>query len=86
MGAGIAQVSAVNGKLRTLLKDKDEAGVSRGEKQIVDGLAGKLKKKRMTNYDFCTATSRVVPLHDGSESWKKHFSHTDMVYLSENNI
>ena len=79
MGAGIAQVSAVNGKLRTLLKDKDEAGVSRGEKQIVDALAGKLKKKRMTNYDFCSATSRVVPLHDGSESWKKHFSHADMV-------
>lgn len=30
MGAGIAQVSADNGKYRVLLKDKDAAGVARG--------------------------------------------------------
>ena len=79
MGAGIAQVSAGNGKYRVLLKDKDEAGASKGEKTIVDAFAGKLKKKRMSNHDFCLASSRVVPLHDGSENWKKHFQQADMV-------
>ena len=79
MGAGIAQVSVDNGKYRVLLKDKDVAGVSRGEKVIVDELKGKLKKKRMTNYEFCDTTSRLVPLHDGVDSWKKHFASADLV-------
>jgi enoyl-CoA hydratase / long-chain 3-hydroxyacyl-CoA dehydrogenase len=79
MGAGIAQVSLDNGKYRVLLKDKDQAGVSRGEKVITDALEGKVKKKSMTNYQFCEATSRLIPLHDGSESWKRHFSQADLV-------
>jgi len=38
MGAGIAQVSVDNGKYRVLLKDKDAAGVARGEKVIDDAI------------------------------------------------
>jgi 3-hydroxyacyl-CoA dehydrogenase len=38
LGAGIAEVSAVNGKYRVLLKDKDANGVARGEKVIEDSL------------------------------------------------
>jgi enoyl-CoA hydratase/long-chain 3-hydroxyacyl-CoA dehydrogenase len=79
MGAGIAQVSVDNGKYRVLLKDKDVAGVSRGEKVIVDELKTKLKKKRITNHQFCETTSRLIPLHDGVDSWKKHFSQADLV-------
>lgn len=79
MGSGIAQVSVDNGKYDVLLKDKDLAGVSRGEKAIVDDLKAKLKKKRITNYQFCDTTSRLVPLHDGIESWKRHFAGADMV-------
>jgi len=79
MGAGIAQVSVDNGKYRVLLKDKDVTGVSRGEKGINDALQAKLKKKKMTNYEYCDTTSRLTPLHDGIESWKKHFGQADLV-------
>ena len=33
----------------------------------------------MTNHQFCETTSRVIPLHDQSESWKKHFASADLV-------
>ena len=79
MGAGIAQVSVDNGKYRVLLKDKDAAGVARGEKTINDALMGKLKKKKMTNYEYCDTTSRLVLLHDNTESWKRHFAQADLV-------
>lgn len=79
MGAGIAQVSVDNGKYTVLLKDKNLAGVSRGEKVIVDDLKDKLKKKRITNHQFCETTSRLIPLHDDIESWKRHFQGADMV-------
>ena len=79
MGSGIAQVSVDNGKYRVLLKDKDAAGVGRGEKIINDAMQAKLKKKRMTNFEYCSTSSRLVPLHDGIESWKKHFASADMV-------
>lgn len=79
MGAGIAQVSVDNGKYTVLLKDKDERGVSRGEKIITDDLQQKVKRKRMTNFKFCETTSRLIPLHDDVESWKRHFASADLV-------
>jgi len=79
MGAGIAQVSVDNGQYSVLLKDKDAAGVSRGENTILGDLKDKLKTKRITNYQFCATTSRLMPLHDDIESWKKHFSSADLV-------
>lgn len=79
MGGGIAQVSAANGKYRVLLKDKDAASVARGEKNIVSDLQKKLKRKRMTPFEFASTTARVVPLHDDDASWKQHFSKADMV-------
>ena len=60
MGAGIAQISVDAGKYRVLLKDKDAAGVARGEKVVIDSLDGKLKKKRMTNFDYCETSARLV--------------------------
>jgi len=79
MGAGIAQVSVDNGKYRVLLKDKDAAGVGRGEKNIDDAMKTKLKKKKMTNFEYCSTSSRLTPLHDGIEAWKRHFSAADLV-------
>jgi len=79
MGAGIAQVSVDSGKYTVLLKDKDERGVSRGEKIITDDLQQKVKRKRMTNFKFCETTSRLIPLHDDVESWKRHFASADLV-------
>ena len=79
MGAGIAQVSVDNGKYKVLLKDKDAAGVARGEKSIDDAMKAKLKKKRMTNYEYCDVNARLIGLHDGIDSWKKHFAGADMV-------
>jgi len=79
MGGGIAQVSADKGKYRVLLKDRDLASVSRGEKMIEDDLKQALKKKKMTNFEFCSTTSRIIPLHDNLPSWPKHLSQADLV-------
>jgi enoyl-CoA hydratase / long-chain 3-hydroxyacyl-CoA dehydrogenase len=79
MGAGIATVSVDNGGYRVLLKDKDLAGVSRGEKIISDALAVKVTRKSMTESAFAEKTSRVIPLHDDIASWKQHFAKADMV-------
>jgi enoyl-CoA hydratase/long-chain 3-hydroxyacyl-CoA dehydrogenase len=79
MGAGIAQVSVDNGKYRVFLKDKDEAGVARGTGNITKAMEGKLKKRRMTQYEFNATDSRLIPLHDNSPSWKQHFAKADMV-------
>ena len=79
MGAGVAQVSVGNGKYQVLLKDRDEPSVSRGEKVIVDDMKARVKKRRMTNHQFCETSSRLIPLHDDVESWKKHFATADLV-------
>ena len=83
MGAGIANVSVDNGKYRVLLKDMDAAGVARGEKIIDDALKDKLNKKRITNFEYSSTTSRLAPLHDEVDSWKKHFGKADMVIEGE---
>lgn len=79
MGGGIAQVSAANGKYHVLLKDKDAASAARGQNNITADLEKKLKKKRMTPFEFATTTARVVPLHDNDVSWKRHFAKADLV-------
>jgi enoyl-CoA hydratase / long-chain 3-hydroxyacyl-CoA dehydrogenase len=79
MGAGIAEVSADIGKYRVLLKDKDAKGVGRGEAMIDGNLRSKLKKKKMTNHEYCLTNSRIIPLHDEVSSWKKHFQSADIV-------
>jgi len=78
MGAGIAEVS-IGKNLRVLMKDKDQAGLSRGEDMILKSLGAKLKKKRLTTYTHDAQASRLVGLTDGSPAWKKHFAGADMV-------
>lgn len=79
MGSGIAQVSADNGKYRVLMKDRDAASVGKGEKAIDDAMKAKMKKKKMTNAQYCEVNSRVIGLHDELPSWKRHFASADMV-------
>lgn len=79
MGAGIAQVSLDQGKYRVLLKDANAAGLGRGHKTIDDALQAKLKKKKMTNFEYCQRMSNLVGLHDGSPAWKQHFAKADIV-------
>ena len=79
MGGGIAQVSVDNGKYRVFLKDRDLAAVSKGEKVINNALKDKLAKKKITNYDYATTMSRLLPLYDAHEAWTKHFAKADIV-------
>eukprot|EP00578_Thalassiosira_sp_NH16_P007106 CAMPEP_0181123280 /NCGR_PEP_ID=MMETSP1071-20121207/25806_1 /TAXON_ID=35127 /ORGANISM="Thalassiosira sp., Strain NH16" /LENGTH=821 /DNA_ID=CAMNT_0023208393 /DNA_START=53 /DNA_END=2518 /DNA_ORIENTATION=+ len=78
MGAGIAQVTAEKG-YDVLLKDRDDASLGRGVSYMNDNWGKKHKRKRMTKYQFNLNTSRVTPLSDDTESWKRHFSGADLV-------
>ena len=79
MGSGIAQISVDNAKYRVFLKDAVQEGLARGEGAIDKAMKTKLKKKRMTNHDYVSTNSRLIGLHDGSPSWKKHFNQADLV-------
>jgi enoyl-CoA hydratase/long-chain 3-hydroxyacyl-CoA dehydrogenase len=78
MGAGIAQVSAEKG-YSVLLKDKDNAGVSRGISYMSDNWGKKKKKRRMTEYQYNINSSNVTPLTDDIGSWQKHFGQADLI-------
>jgi len=78
MGAGIAQISAEKG-FSVLLKDKDNAGVSRGLSYMQDNWNKKKSRKRMTEYQYNINNSNVTPLTEEVKSWEKHFGHSDLV-------
>jgi enoyl-CoA hydratase/long-chain 3-hydroxyacyl-CoA dehydrogenase len=78
MGAGIAQVSAEKG-FTVLLKDRDDAAIERGRSYIYQNWDKSLSKKKLTKYKYNVNSSNIVSLTDQSESWRKHFSHADMV-------
>ena len=78
MGAGIAQVSAEKG-YHVLLKDRDDAAIARGESYINDNWGKKVKRRRMTQYQYNKNSSNVVGLTDDSVSYEKHFGNADLV-------
>mmetsp|Transcript_3430 Transcript_3430/g.4006 ORF Transcript_3430/g.4006 Transcript_3430/m.4006 type:complete len:814 (+) Transcript_3430:352-2793(+) len=78
MGAGIAQVSAEKG-FQVLLKDRDDAAISRGQSYITGNWQKKVKRKRMSNYKYNTNSANVVGLTDDMANWKKHFGSADMI-------
>lgn len=51
MGAGIAQVSIDKG-ISVLLKDVSQASLARGQEQIQKSLDAKVKRKKITRWDF----------------------------------
>jgi enoyl-CoA hydratase/long-chain 3-hydroxyacyl-CoA dehydrogenase len=78
MGAGIAQVTAGAG-LNVVLKDRDAAGLARGEAQIAETLNGRVKKRRMTAFERDVQLSRVIGVSDESATWQKHVGRCDLV-------
>ena len=51
MGAGIAHVSIDKKNLFTVLKDVNDPGLSRGVFQVNDGVAKKIKRKKISAND-----------------------------------
>lgn len=78
MGAGIAQVSAEKG-YEVLLKDRDDVSVGRGMTMMNENWGKKASRGRMTTYQYNLNASRVTPLSDQTESWKRHFAGADLV-------
>ena len=78
MGAGIAQVSASKG-IKVLLKDRDAAAASKGEDYVRKNLDTRVKKRRMTPFERDNVMSKVVPLSDEDDVWKKHIKKADLV-------
>jgi len=78
MGAGVAQVSAVAG-YQVVLKDKDRAGIARGEKQVSDSLDGKVKKRSLTKFDKELTMARITGVADEDASWRKHVARSDVI-------
>ncbi|KAL7519432.1 hypothetical protein ACHAWX_004192 [Stephanocyclus meneghinianus] len=78
MGAGIAQVTAEKG-YEVLLKDRDDTSLGRGLSYMTENWEKKHKRKRMTKHQFDINCSRVTPLSDQTESWKRHFASADLV-------
>jgi enoyl-CoA hydratase/long-chain 3-hydroxyacyl-CoA dehydrogenase len=78
MGAGIAQVTAEKG-YDVLLKDRDDVSLGRGVSYMNENWEKKVSRQSMTKYQYNLNTSRVTPLSDQTESWKRHFGGTDLV-------
>lgn len=51
MGAGIAQVTLDKG-IKTIMKDANDAGITRGIHQVQTGVDGKVKRKKISRYVF----------------------------------
>lgn len=78
MGAGIAQVTAEKG-IDTLLKDRNDEAIARGQSYMDGNWKKKVSRKRMTQYQYNVNRSNVTGLTDDMASWKRHFCQTDMV-------
>ena len=65
MGSGIAGTAASTAKVQVGLKDTDLSRIGKGLKAAVDILAGRLKRKRITKFEF----TRLRSLIAGSDEW-----------------
>ena len=79
MGAGVAQVTAQKAKDRVLLKDLNQAGLSRGIQQVEGNLATALKRRKMDMFTKNTTMSRIVGLTEDDPTWPKQFEKCDLV-------
>lgn len=78
MGAGIAQVTADKG-LSTILKDRNDEAIGRGQDYMDGNWKKKLSRKRMSKYQYNLNRSNVTGLTDEMPNWEQHFAHADMV-------
>ena len=67
MGAGIAQVSIGKKDMFTVLKDVNDPGLSRGVFQVKDGLAKKIKRKKISALDGERQMTQLLPTTDYSK-------------------
>jgi 3-hydroxyacyl-CoA dehydrogenase/enoyl-CoA hydratase/3-hydroxybutyryl-CoA epimerase len=65
MGSGIAGTAASTAKVQVGLKDTDLSRIGKGLKAAVDIVAGRLKRRRITRYEF----TRLQALIAGSDEW-----------------
>lgn len=66
MGAGIAQVS-VDKSFDVILKDMNQAGLSKGQNQIYKGLDGAVKKRKITVHERNNYMSKLISTLDYSD-------------------
>lgn len=78
MGAGIAQVTAEKG-VATLLKDRNDEAIARGQDYMEGNWNKKVTRRRMTKYQHNVNRSNVTGLTDEMPSWERHFAGADMV-------
>merc|ERR1719495_977387 len=67
LGAGIAQVSIDKKDMFTVLKDVNNAGISRGVFQIKDGINKKVKRKKISALDGERQMTKLLPTTDYSK-------------------
>ena len=67
MVAGIAQVSIDKKNQFTVLKDVNDPGLSRGVFQLKDGLAKKIKRKKISALDGERQMTQLLPTTDYSK-------------------
>jgi enoyl-CoA hydratase/long-chain 3-hydroxyacyl-CoA dehydrogenase len=82
MGAGIALVGAAPGSFDVLLRDRDTASLRRGEVQIADALAARVKRKQLTKFQADAIESKVLGSTDAEEggvAWRRAFKRADMI-------
>ena len=79
MGAGVAQVTSQKAKNRVLLKDLNQAGLSRGIQQVEGNLATALKRRKMDAFTKNTTMARIVGLTEDDPTWPKQFEKCDLV-------
>lgn len=65
MGAGIAGTAATTARVQVGLKDTELARIGKGLKAATDILAGRLKRRRITKFEFV----RLKALLAGSDDW-----------------
>ena len=78
MGAGIAEVT-ITKDIPVVLKDVTAAGLAVGETNIIKSMQQKVKRKRVSSFDADRTLSKLIPVHDGMDSWKAHIGQCDLV-------
>jgi len=61
MGAGVAYVTAVNGKLPVRLKDRDERSLGRGMQHLNELFVERARTRRMSNFERDREAARITP-------------------------
>lgn len=82
MGAGIALIGADPASCTVIMKDRDHAALRRGEKQIEDALAARVKKRQISKPEADAIAGRVMGVTDADDdgaAWKRLMRGADLV-------